>query len=155
MNTKKLFLYLPLLLALMIGSVGCSKDDESAGSKDDESTEEPVNDEYPETTFFINGEEVPVEIWSTDEMPEWMAKVVVRGDYYTYFYGLYDDAPVFVEPFALTTYKSVPSYEFYSFDRTLVKTVYLGEIENFLKNHTSGWKCIAYNKSRIDRNKAD
>ncbi|KWW27043.1 MAG: hypothetical protein AUK63_2424 [bacterium P3] len=27
MNTKKLFLYLPLLLVLMTGSVGCSKDD--------------------------------------------------------------------------------------------------------------------------------
>lgn len=28
MNTKRLFLYLPLLLALMLVSVGCSKDDE-------------------------------------------------------------------------------------------------------------------------------
>lgn len=35
MNTKKLFLYLPLLLALMVGSVGCSSDDNaSSGSKE-------------------------------------------------------------------------------------------------------------------------
>ena len=146
MNTKKFFLFLPLLLALMLGSVGCSKDDESA--------EEPVNDEFPETTYFITGEEVPVEIWSTDEMPEWMAKVVIRGDYYTYFYGLYDDAPVFVGEHPSDFFKSVWYYDLYSPDRTIVKTVYHYELED-LKNHSSGWKCIAYNKSRIDRNKAD
>ena len=35
MNTKSLFLYLPLLLALMIGSVGCSKDDDMSSANDD------------------------------------------------------------------------------------------------------------------------
>ena len=45
MNTKRLFLYLPLLLALMIGSVGCSKDDcsENEGESSDVLTNEESN----------------------------------------------------------------------------------------------------------------
>ena len=142
MNTKRLFLYLPLLLALMIGSVGCSKDDDSA--------EEPVNDEYPETTFFITGEEVPVEIWSTDEMPEWMAETVARGTFLRIYYGLYDGVPVFVVRGLSDLGVDVPAYEFYSQEETLVMECNGLELEDFLKNHTSGWKCIAYNKALID-----
>ena len=42
MNTKKFFLFLPLLLALMLGSVGCSKDEES--SKNENTYSEIVGD---------------------------------------------------------------------------------------------------------------
>ena len=132
-------MFLPLLLALMIGSVGCSKDDELA--------EEPVNDEYPETTFFINGAQVPVEIWSTEEMPEWMAETVARGTFLRIYYGLYDGVPILTSQ---SLFKSVPIYEFYSLDKNLVKECNYLELEDFLKNHTRGWKCIAYNKPLID-----
>ena len=43
MNKKRLFLYLPLLLALMVGSTGCSSDEEE---KDNKKSEEKAEDCY-------------------------------------------------------------------------------------------------------------
>ena len=71
MNTKKLFLFLPLflLLALMTGSVGCSKNDTA------------VNEQYTlHDSVDYYGKLVPFIPASSSNIPEWLNKKIEEGN---------------------------------------------------------------------------
>jgi len=65
MNTKRLFLYLPLLLALMLVSVGCSKDDESTSG---------------EKTVDFYGIDIPYAPIDFADLPSWLQVYVLEAD---------------------------------------------------------------------------
>ena len=70
MKTKSLFLYLPLLLALMLWGLGCdNQDNTSEKEQPDKTLQEGSIDESSFNSYFLNAE---IEYVKLDNLPSWL-----------------------------------------------------------------------------------